>query len=222
MKRVIISFVAIVAMITMSNAQVFVGGSVGIGTTGGKAKSGGISIDYPSTFTIDFSPKVGFFLSDDLSVGLDITFQNTKTTTPKYSGNDDRVVKSTAFGIGAFGRYKIAEAGNLAFLVEGDLGFLSAKSKTTIGSTTTEGDPVSVLYFGVLPVLSYELTSSLSLEANCNFLRLGFASYTVKDVKDKDNKTTSNAFELGANGYTLTDLGSYMWTPVQIGLIFKF
>jgi len=220
MKKLIVSVVVMIATISMSNAQYFVGGNLGMNLSGGKAKGGSTAIDLPSTFSIDFSPKVGFHLDDDFAVGLKVGLSNKTIKTPKeYSGySDDRKESSSGWQVGAFARYNILRLNKFSVLLEGSVGVAGVKTKTKVGSVTTDGNPASVFAIGVLPVLSYSLTDRLSIETSCDFLELGFVSATVKNANDKKIKATSNSFGLGINNGT----NSIVSDLLNVGLIFKF
>ena len=219
MKKVFITCAVLIAAVFTSNAQVFVGGGVGLDFGGGKVKSGSSSQDLPSLFAIEFSPKVGFYLNDDFAVGLEVGFIN---MTAKQKGNSsDLKVSAIGWGVSAFARHNVLGGEKLSLLLEGSIGVGGAKSKYTYGSSTSEGDPMFTFGIGVLPVLSYSLTDRLNIEVSCDFLRLGFQSVTEKDNDDKSYKETYYNFGFGVNtnGYNF-ELESI--PLLKVGVIFKF
>ena len=233
-KKVISLFVALVATVVVSNAQIMVGGGVGVGTQGGKYSAGTVSMDKPSSFSFNLSPKVGYFMNDDLAIGLEIDFF---TVSAKYSKDftgyqDDLKESGTGFGIGAFARYRALEKNGLSLFVEAGLGWGSYKDKRTMGSTTSEGSPVSILSLGVAPVLSYELSSNIKLEAGFDFLRLGFNLLTVTTPASEGNseeKDTVSSFGLGLNHSPFNQAliyyaseGIIVPMPVKVGIVFTF
>ena len=221
MKKTIISFIVFVAIIMNSNAQVFVGGGLGVEFSGGKSKYGGNSSDLPSTFAFSLSPKVGFYLNDDFAIGLEVGFIS--ETEKETVGSTEYKDITTGWGIGAFARYYLLGGDKLSLLLEGSASFGGLKDKTKGGSTTYEGDPMTALGIGVLPVLSYSLTDRLNIEASCDFLRFGFQSMTVKDADNSSNKTTTNNFGFGVNslGFNALPIGGFS-DMIKIGLTFKF
>ena len=72
---------------------------------------------------------------------------------------------------------------------------------------------------GVLPVVSYSLTDKLSLEASCEFLRLGFDYTVIKSKDNSDYKDITNSFGFGVNTGSYSFLSSSI---LNIGLILKF
>ena len=226
MKKLIITFAVLIAVVFTSNAQVFVGGGLGVDYMGGKYSYGGTSVDLPTGFAFNLTPKVGFYLNDDLAIGLEVGFLN-GTLKEKGSGSSsqDEKFSLTGWGVGAFGRYRLVGEEKFSLLLEGSLGVSGAKTKETYGSTTRNGDPTTTISVGVLPVLSYSLTNRLNIEASCDFLRFGFDSYTTKSASNKDNKTTVNTFGFGVNSTTSSiddDGDMYFSDYLRVGILFKF
>ncbi len=69
MKKIVIVFFALVAVTVTGNAQFFVEGEAGASFNGGEATDGGISKDIPSFFAFSVSPKMGYWLNDNIAVG---------------------------------------------------------------------------------------------------------------------------------------------------------
>ena len=109
----------------------------------------------------------------------------------------------------------------MSLLLEGSANYGGLKTKEKAGSNTTEGDPETALGIGILPVLTYSLTDRLSLEASCDFLRLGFQSLTRKDVDNSSNKTTVNNFGFGVNSFGFNHLPSNTSNMIKLGITFK-
>ena len=225
MKKVILAVVVMVATVSMSSAQVFVGGGLGLDYIGGKTSSGGTSYDLGTGFAFSFTPKVGFFLNEDFAFGFELGILSATLKEPSYGSDSQEKYGLTGWNAGTFARYRLAGVDRFSLLLEGSLGVGGLKTKYTYGSTTTEGDPTFIFNIGVLPVLSYSITERLSVEASCNFLRLGFQSYTTKDADDSSEKTTLNTFGLGVNSSTIgiDDYGDISLSNyLNVGIIFKF
>jgi len=203
----------------------FVGGGIGFDFTGGKTKNGSNTQDRPSSFTFQLSPKVGYYLSDDLAIGLEVGFITMSRKTPKdlWWGSDDRIFSTTGWHVGAFSRYNLVGTEKLSLLLEGGLTIGGLKSKEKVGSNTTDGNPSSFFTIGVLPVLSYDLSDRLSIEASGDFFRLGFTLHTQKDANNKDYKQTTNNFGFGVNAINpVSDLNDVSSSLFRVGLVFKF
>ena len=229
MRKVIISSVVLCMTALSINAQVFVGGNLGVNYGGGKATFGSQSEDLPSTFSFSLVPKVGFYVNDDIAIGVQAGIMSSSTT-QTFNGTD---YAESLFGwtISGFGRLNMIEAGNLSLLIEGTLGITGATPKFKSGGQTNDGDPITIFGIGIAPILSYSFTSALSVEMSCDFLRLGFNSLTVKDADDSNYKTTVNAFGLGVNSFPtfdilesvfIDDFNPLRTSPITVGVIFKF
>ncbi len=223
MKKALL-FLAILFAATAINGQVFIGGSLGIDKTGGKTKLGSTTIDNPSTFTVQFSPKMGFYLNDDFALGLSLGIINISHTTPEDTYfNDQEIIDNTlALTIAAFARYKLIGNDKVALLLDGELGGGKITSKEKVGSTTEEDDPLSLFAFTITPVITYSISDRIDIEASSDFLRFGFASITETDLDDSDYKNTTNQFGIGVNAYSLNPSGQFDAPLFKVGLNFKF
>jgi hypothetical protein len=177
------------------NAQVFVGGGLGISTSKSKSTYLGTTTDGDKYFDLNFSPKVGFFLGKKLALGMGLDLWTSKVTEPNTGESEETVNKSSGWSVGPFVRYYFAEAGNFSFFGEGALGIGGSKSKSTVGSNTTEGPKYFNVAFGVSPNLSYKLSDKVALEAGLG--SLGFYSSTGKQKYGSDEaKQVSSGFGL--------------------------
>ena len=109
--------------------------------------------------------------------------------------------------------------------VEAGVNFGGASSKTKVGSADAVDSPYSYSTFsiGALPVLNYRISDALSVELSADFLRLGFESRTRKYNEDsgsykEGDKFKNTDFGLGLN----TSPHVFNYTPIKIGLLFKF
>ena len=226
MKKLVITFAVLIAVVFTSNAQVFVGGGLSVDYMSGKSKYGSTTNDSGSGFIFNFTPKVGYYMSDKFGFGLQVGFLNGTLKEPSYgSSSQDDKYTLTGWSVEPFVLYKLVEVDKITFLLAGSAGISEAKTKETYGSTTWEGDPTTILSAGVLPILSYSLTDRLGIDVTCNFLRLGFDSYTTKSADNKDNKDTVNTFGFGVNspnikvdGYGDVSFSDYL----NVAIIYKF
>ena len=180
-----------------SKGNVFIMGSVGFGSeTTGNVKS--------NSFT--FSPRAGFFVTDNIAIGIALGVEGTKTE--DFDGPTFVETKRTDFSIGAFGRYYFTPGSK--FSVFGELGFnvVSGKVVTdeTLGNVTTSYQTKDNGFnLGVAPGIAYHLSNHFSLEAKWGVL--GYET-TKPDVANSDS---TDSFNFGLN---LDDL--------SLGLVFKF
>ena len=217
MKRVIVALFALLVTVITVEAQVFVGGGLGLSFSDGESSSG--STEYSgSSFGFSISPQVGYYLTDDLSVGVSGYLASNWSKNKRIDPNDptnDREYKysSDRWGVNIFGRYKLLGLGieNLSLLVEGSIGVQGGKNKDTLNEITTKYPGSTVYSINARPVLSYKLSDKLNVLAYCNFLSLGYQYQTQKN-SDTDNKSKLQSFNLGFNSFS----------DLNIGFIYKF
>ncbi|MCL2145043.1 MAG: outer membrane beta-barrel protein [Endomicrobia bacterium] len=158
MKKVL----AVLAVLVLAQAayakQWFVGGAVGFES---------VSDAYTE---VTLMPEVGYSLSDKIDVGLDAGFE-TSSYDDKYAGSPYK--SETTIRIAPFARYNFYQIGKLNFLIKSGLGleFVSAKAK---GASKSESGTIFGIY--AYPVTTYDISESVSLFANLNFLSFGLQS----------------------------------------------
>jgi len=106
MKKILLSLVAVVMVIAGANAQteqggIMAGGSIGLNFGSYYGEYDGNKGDKTKTTNIAVMPKVGYFVTDGLAVGLGI---NLNSLSEKEDGDDDKYTSST-FLISPFARY---------------------------------------------------------------------------------------------------------------------
>src|SRR5690606_8714995 len=99
-----------------ANGDVFISGGVGISSE---------TWDEDKYTTFTFAPKVGFFVTENIAVGVAIEYTGTT--------DDDGVneVKSNTLGAGAFARYYASPASDFSFFAE--LGAMYQSTKQEMG-----------------------------------------------------------------------------------------
>ncbi|WP_300569030.1 outer membrane beta-barrel protein [Flavobacterium sp.] len=197
MKKVLLSAVALFAF-GFANAQestsaagfskgdVFVSGGVGISSTKtGDAKTNGFN----------FSPKAGYFVTENIAVGLALGFASTK---------DEDDTKDTNFSAGAFGRYYFTPSSQ--FSVFGQLGvnMNNTKHEEVIGGTTFEAK-ANGFDVKLAPGISYFVSDHFAIEAT--FGALGYET----SKPDADGAESTDTFGLNLN-----------LDSINFGLVYKF
>ena len=201
-------------MVVYAQAQMFVGGSLGFDYNARKVSSGSTSNKRPSETTFEVSPMLGYFVSDKFAVGATVSLGFTSWNSRASEPFKEKSVEWSLFpGV----RYSLLSIGDFSFWAQGGMGIFGSSSKTSQGSTTTNGPSVFGFGINVMPLLSYSLTDRINLEASSNLARFGFESWTVKRGSgDSQLKNTESSFGFGINSHDLFS------TPFQIGIIFKF
>jgi outer membrane protein len=208
-------FLSITALLTFSLLQaqtsqgtLFIGGGLGISAGGGKteSKTGSttVSTDNPKTTSLSISPGIGYFIADNLAIGLDF---NVGVNTSKTKGTNFTNTKTgTSLGVSPFIKYYKMVNDNFGFTGAFSVQVSSQKTKEKYESgstsTTSDGPKYSNLGIGITPGFVFFPSEKIGIEANFGFL--GYQS--VKNEYQANTNTrvtyTSNSFGLNATTFT--------------------
>lgn len=185
-----------------SKGNVFIMGSAGF--------SNSSTGDF-SNSTFSFSPRAGFFVSNNIAIGLAIGFDGSKEEDIVGGGFTTTEDTTTELSFGAFGRYYFSPASK--FSVFGELGFnvLSNKveSSATTGGITVSGETKSNGFnVALAPGISYFVSNSFALEAKWGLLQY---RTTEPDAPAGFTAESTDTFDLGLN-----------FDALSIGLLYKF
>jgi hypothetical protein len=168
--------VALVAMMTMTvNAQVYVGGGVGLQSS---------SYDGNSETFFKLVPEIGYNLDENWAVGIAVGYGEHKTTLK--SGNLKTTAKVKAFEIAPYARYTFAKCGKVNFFVDGGVGF-----KTASKADWTEFN------VGLKPGLAVALSDKVSFVSH-----FGFLGYDVFNPEGDKNNVSKFGLDLDGNDLT--------------------
>lgn len=209
MKKLVFSSLLLFAT-TGLFAQIFVGGSMGFNTTGGKIENGNTSVDKVTQTSFSLAPKAGVFLSEKFAVGAMLGFNLQNEKTP---GNPDEIDRTTTIGLTPFTRYYAFTLNKLSIFAQGNLGFSYGVQKHKEGSTTTTGPKTTTIGLSAFPGISYKLSDKVDLEAV-----IGGFNFNFNRVSVKNNNTTNitNNFGFGASLDAIATTGF-----ITIGAIVK-
>jgi len=216
MKKVFIAMMfAGITAFSVQAQKYFTGGTIGVDYNDGKYSHGNTTNNGPSTFSFEFSPMLGYYLSENLGAGVNISIgMGVRNDRDEQDPTKD---KSFDWGFGPFLRYTALSRGDFSVLIQGGVGIFGSSSKTTYGTTTNEGPKHFGFDIGVMPLLSYSLTDRISIEASTNLARFGFNMQTEKRGSgDSQYKETESSFGFGV------DSEDFFRSPYQLGMIFKF
>lgn len=150
---------AVALMALTANAQIYVG--TGLGFSYDKADSEGAKAN--TEFSLN--PEIGYNLTDQFAVGLDLDYTNSKV------GDKDAVSK---FGGNVYGRYNIAEVGSVKLFGELAVGYMG------LGK-----DAGAETHIALRPGASVALSDKVSLQT-----RLNLFQYTMYNKDAGDFKKT--------------------------------
>lgn len=161
-------------------------GSIGIISTSEKQKFEGTTSTIGNTFQITATPKIGYFITDNIVAGLEL---EVRTSTTKIEGIDDKVT-TNGIAIGPFARYNFDNG----IFAEATVGFGSNKTTSIIGDIET-----SIFALRGTAGYAFFLGDHISIEPAIN--------YTNQSQKPKsgsgDNKTILSTvfFSVGFTAY---------------------
>ncbi len=193
------------------DAQLFVGGNIGLNASGSKHVDGTVTTDGPKDFGFNVTPRAGKFLSENVALGLDLNFAYDRS---ESFGNVETVSKNTTFGFSPFVRYYAIRVDKFSIFGQANIGVSFSGSSNTINGVTTNGPKTTHFNVTVGPDLAYDISEKISLETSLNFLNI---SYINNNTKSGTSTSKSSSFNFGAGTGILSSLGQ-----VTIGAIFKF
>ena len=208
MKRLFIALIAISGLAFTANAQEFgfsqgnviLEGNIGFNSTNDKNAE-------VKANEFEFSPKVGYFLTDKIAVGLKLRLATEKEE--DYTSGAESIDKTNAFGIGVFGRYYFLELGKrFKTYAEVGLGYGTSRSETEVGGTTTKAPKVNTLGLNAGIGANYFLTERIAINVGLvDVINFGSEKVDVSGAKAKTNfglnaGSVNNIFDLATFGLT--------------------
>jgi len=210
MKKFII--IAAALLLTLgANAQVFIGGSFGL-SVNSQDENGSLT-DY-SSFAFNFMPKIGYFFNSKIAAGLNVSL-GISGSSGLSAANNDVESSSLQLGIAPFVRYYALAFGKFNVGIEGVVGGTFGSSTTKTGTVERKGPKTTAFSINFKPMVSYDLSEHVSLEAYLGFLNLSLSSTSSKPEGGK--RVQSTAFHFGANADNVFTTGN-----IQVGAVFKF
>jgi outer membrane protein len=182
MKNLIVNLICLVSVLS-ANAQTAAGSFMlggGISASSSKTEFDGDEIDSEST--IAFGPSVGYFVSDGLAVGLNLTIEKSSYTDfdPNFG---DYEVDVNGLSVGAFIRYyKFTSSESFAFFAQGSFTYLTVESEYSNAGDSQKIDG-SGLDLAISPGFAYFFNDKWSAE----LLFRGIAYSSVKPNEDNDD-----------------------------------
>ena len=148
-------------------------------STSYKWKSDDADGDYGKSLDIEFSPMVGYFISDGLAVGahIPIMFSSEKD-------EDDDKYTTTVISFAPFVRYYFGTT-NIKPFLHGGVGFGSAKGKYEPVSGTSNESTYGMFSYAVGGGVAMFLTESIALDFG---LEYGSSSFKEKEDNDTNFK----------------------------------
>lgn len=168
-----------------TKGSLFLSGSIGLSSN--KTPDGA---DEVKTTSFNFSPRLGYFVSSNIAVGINASIGSTKYTNTGTDGE----TKDMEMTLGVFGRYYFNPANKFSMFLNLGADYVADKRTTEFGGLETEFKE-SGFQAGLAPGLHYFISNRLALETSVGLL--GFRS--MKPDVDNAEATTDFDFNLGLN-----------------------
>lgn len=215
MKKTIIMIVVVLTTIITANAQFFAGGSLGVGY----GERDHYNPDYVviNDFSFYISPKVGYKLNDNISIGTNVSLMNSIT---KHKIGMDIIeredIRQQEWEVSIFGRYKLFEIKKLSLHIETPIGIGEKIRKEKTETITNKTFSESKIFINAFPLFLYDITDRFSLTATSSFFRLNSSFNRAKDYQN-DKKHKYNYFGFNTNSSVFNSL-----SDIRIGFIYNF
>lgn len=221
---------AMVAAGAASYAQIgqgtlMLGGSLGFNSTGEQTTTitnpSAPDVKTPSFSNWNFSPRVGYFLADNLAVGIDLSLGQTYRGTAT-SGSNNENYSSFDLGIGVFGRYYVGISDNFYFFGQANIGYTTSSWTERVGAggggfQDDDKNTVSGFNVGIAPGLTFFPSAKWGVDLTLNqILGLRMSTSKVETPADalgnqvSDTETKRTDFNIGLGLMPTLGLHYYM------------
>ena len=204
MKKVLLA--GAIALFGLSNAQIAKGTTYLSGQVGYSSTQNNNNDDKVEDFTV--VPTVGYFVANNVAVGLGVGYTNSSTTTNSAITNVETKFSTDAFVVAPFVRKYWTLSDKLYFFGQLAVPMQFGKTETETSSVATTGNTVvsnststeakyTKIGVTVKPGLDYFLNKNWSIEATIG--EFGYNNFKYKDL----DKSTDN-FNFGLNLSSVT------------------
>lgn len=172
--------------------------SIGFSTEKHSYTQAGTTTEYSKSTHFGFGPKVGYFVIDNLPVGLAINVNANKT---KYTGDSEEDINNN-FTIGPFARYYFVPQDKLKPMAEISAGFGSSKDKYTYSGHTSESK-YGIFKYSIGVGASYFVTDHVAFDLLIDYssskhkLKSETGQTKATSVEDRSEKFTGVGVNIG-------------------------
>ena len=170
-----------------SKGNIFMTGSVGVRSLENTANN------YKEN-SFNFSPRAGFFVSNNIVLGLGLEISNISRQQTSVS----QTFEQRNFGIIVFGRYYFSPSNNFTFFTQAQIDYLTSNITNLNIKSTGVG-------FGIAPGISYFISDNFAIETS-----LGILSYASAKA-DVPNAQSSTDLNIGID-----------FSQTRFGVLYKF
>ena len=184
MKKIVFTFV-LAAFAMTANAQLILGGQIGVGHQGNHDDN--YTLGSSATATFALSPKIGYQLSDKWQVGATVMFGFDKERNYAGAKNTYSLKTNLQYGIAPYARYTFGAWNNWSLFVEGQFVFGASPESTTRNivdgkeiASVKNGDNAVFYRIGVVPGMNYKFSTHFSMDLYLNVAKIGWNVYNTK------------------------------------------
>ena len=178
MKKIFMTLAAVCVAATM-NAQVYVGGGLGLTST---------SQDGSTNTKVKLMPEIGYSLNDSWAIGVAFGYaENEQSVT---TNNITVSAKNKAFEVNPYVRYTFAKLDKVNLFLDGSVGYMH--------EDPAAGNKVNTFGLGIKPGIAVNLNDKLSFVAHAGFL--GWQNVKA----DYDGAKAANTFGFDLDGSNLS------------------
>lgn len=178
-----------------------IGSTVGFSTSKSNVSFNSTNVDEEgegnSGIQFNIAPKIGYFVIDNLALGLgmDYTFSRVKEPNQDESTDADLL-------FGPFGRFFLPLDDDISLFVEGTFGYGNSSDDLLVGATK-QSIKTNIIAFGAGPGLSVYSNSGFGIEAvlKYNFARSRFDTEVTGVKTATTTKTNAFDFSIGVVYY---------------------
>lgn len=180
----------------ISQGSKSIGGTFNYSSSSSKSEFEGTSRTDYKTSNFTFSPRVGYFISDEISIGAALTLSTGSQT--DYDGNNTQIVRKTnSFAISPFARYYKSLGENFYIFGEGMISVGSGGSKRINGNTTVKDPNSGIFGLYVSPGIAFFPAPKFGIELS--FVGIQFEN---RSSKGENSKTSTSSFRFGPNTFS--------------------
>ncbi len=175
--------------LTLKKGTWSLGGEIAFSTANSELPN--ISTEKNKFTSFNVSPKVGYFISSNLEIGLGSGYS--------YSKNEDINLNSTknnSYSVFPYVKKYIPLHKNFSFFLQGEARYSVSESDYNNNLNTGSGN---TFFAGIRPGIVYFFTENLAMQAN-----IGALGYTTSKFKSEGVvESTSNSFSFNLNSSNL-------------------
>lgn len=169
-KKIVFVFLFIITMFSITKAQYYAGGSLGINFLNYKNDIDHNKRAFPN---YKITPKIGYQYNDNLSFGLIFSYSNEKSY---YYYSHEKSETEETFSLsefGVFARQTIFVNNNFKLYIKSTLSAGFGGYKITEDAFSEKGESISTVSIDFLPCISYTVFDKIDIEIDFNMIHIG-------------------------------------------------